>query len=442
MDWGILINFLLALGIGAIMGLEREIAHQKRNVNDFAGVRTFILIAILGFILTQLSINIFQSIPAFIVGFAAFMLLMIAAYTAIAFREGRIGATTEIASIITFLLAAMVTANQTQELKLIAIIIGIIVASLLALKEHLHKFAKRINMKEVYAAMKLALISVIILPLLPNKTFTLLDIPALKLILEDMPKWYNLFEQLNFFNPFKIWLVVVFISAMSFAGYIAIKAFGTNKGIGLTSILGGIVSSTAVTVSLAEKSKGKEIIGPYTLGIVLASCIMYIRVLIVILAICPPLFMYLLLPVGSMCLVGIVSSFIINKMHKDGKPDKLNLQSPFAITPALKFAGLLIFILAVANLLVYYLGNSGLYLASLISGLADVDAITISLSSLVLTGAVLAKVAALGVILAVCTNTLVKIGIVWFMGNKKLAKSLAVAFFFVILAGILVTLLL
>jgi uncharacterized membrane protein (DUF4010 family) len=442
MNWELLINFVLAISIGAIMGLEREISHQKKKIEDFAGIRTFILIAILGFILTYISINIFNSIVAYVVGFFAFMLFMIAAYVVIAIKENRIGATTEIAGIITFLLASIITSDLTKELKLTAIIIGICVASLLALKEHLHNFAKSVNTEEVYAAIKLALISVIILPLLPNKNFSLLQFQSLNLFLKDIPWLYNLFEQLNFFNPFKIWLVVVLISALSFAGYIAVKALGANKGIVLTSLLGGIVSSTAVTVSMAEKSKGKEITGPFILGIVIASCVMYLRVLILILAICPPLFKFLILPIGAMCIVGIFSAFFVNKQHKEEKEESLEVKNPFAIKPALTFAGLLIIILGVANLLVYYLGNKGLYLAGLISGLADVDAITVSLSSLVSSGVVLAKVAAIGIILAVCTNTLIKIGIVFTMGNRKLIKSLTLIFFFVLLAGVLVTLLL
>jgi len=441
MNWEILINFVLCLGIGAIMGLEREISHQREKEEDFAGIRTFILIAILGFILTYISINVFNSIAAFVIGFATFVLLMIAAYVIIALKKNSIGATTEIAGIITFLLAAIITSNLTKELKLTAVIIGIVVASLLALKENLHNFAKKINRAEVYATIKLALISVVILPLLPNKTFSLLQIPELNSLLKEIPWLYTFVEQLNFFNPFKIWLVVVLISALSFAGYIAVKALGSNKGLGLTSILGGLVSSTAVTVSLAERSKGKEITRPFILGIVLASCVMYLRVLVLILAICPPLFRFLILPIGSMCLIGILSTFLISKKKKNNKEEDLKVKNPFAIKPALKFAGLLVLILAIASLLVYYLGNKGLYIASLISGLADVDAITVSLSSLVYSGAVLAKVAAIGIILAVFTNTLVKLGIVYALGNRKLVKPLAIVFFFVLVIGILLALL-
>jgi len=275
----LIINFIVAICIGAVMGLEREIAHQKQKINDFGGVRTFILIAIFGFALGYFSIKVLNSLAIFIIGFSCFMLLIVSAYIIIGMKTGRIGAASEITATIVFILCSIIAISIENKFRLAAIIITMIVASILALKDKLHKFAKHIKMSEVYAAIKMGIISAIILPFLPNKNYTLLDIPLINSLISS-PKTIEFLSQIDAFNPFKIWLMVVFISGLSFLGYILVKSIGINKGIGVTSFLGGLVSSTAVTASLSEKSKEKKIIKPFAFGIVLASSIMFIRVII------------------------------------------------------------------------------------------------------------------------------------------------------------------
>jgi uncharacterized membrane protein (DUF4010 family) len=432
MVFNIFLNFILSACIGAIMGLEREIVHQRKGVQDFAGIRTFIMISIFAFILTYISINIFHSVAAFIAGFVGFLVLILLAYYSIAKRSGRIGATTEVAAIITFLLSVLVTLDLSSDLRLAAILITIIVASLLALKERLHRFAKNIQPSEVYATIKMALISIIVLPFLPNKAYTLLDIPYLNHLIAAMPKIALVVQQLDIFNPFKIWLSVVFITGLSFVGYILIKTVGVNKGIGLTSLLGGLFSSTAVTVALSDKGRGKKNYMPFVSGIILASSIMFLRVLILVSAINPNLLGSILFPLVAMALSGFIIFFIVAKTGEKNKSEKFEVKTPFAIIPALKFGAFFVFILAISKLLYLFIGNNGVYLSGLISGLADVDAITLTLSTLSL-GALASRVAVVGIILAVLSNTLVKTGISFYMGGKNIGKWVAI-FFAIILA--------
>ena len=434
------INFILALSIGAIIGLEREIMHQKDKVTDFAGIRTFILISILGFLISHITLNIFNSFSAYIVSFAIFFIFVASSYVILGIKTKRYGATSEIAAILVFLLSSVITLNQTQEFRLFAIIIAVIVASLLAVKEHLHKFAKKIQMNEVFAAIKFALISIIILPFLPNKNYSILEIEVIEKLLSSFPSFSSFIGQLDVFNLFKIWLMVVFISGLSFVAYILVRLIGSEKGIGLTSFLGGMVSSTAVTVSLSEKSKGKKFITPFVFGIVLASSIMFIRVLIEVAVINNSLVSKLILPLIAMAFVGLISAFIVSKIKKQDVKEKVSFKSPFALGHALKFGLFFVFILVLSKTLFLLFGDKGIYIAALVAGLADVDAIVLTLSSLALTG-LEPRVAVLGIILAVCSNTLVKIGIAYFSGDKKMAKRVLIILVLSLIVGISVALL-
>ena len=433
------VKFLLALSIGLIMGLEREIVQQREKERSFAGVRTFSLFAIFGFLITFFAFDILKSTWAFIVGFAGCLVLIIAAYIMLALKKGRTGATTEIAAMITFILSVIVSLDSAKEWRLTAIIIAVIVASFLALKENLHKFAKGIQVSEVYATIKMALISIVILPLLPNKNYTLLDIPLLNNLLLAFPKITEVLQQLDVFNPFKIWLMVVLISGLSFVGYVLIKTVGENKGLGLTSFFGGIVSSTALTVALAEKSKDKKIAHPFVFGIVLASSVMFIRVLLIISAINPGLIKLIILPLGLMAVTALICAFAITRFKKEKIKEKIEFKTPFAIWPSIRFGILFTLILVASKLLYLILGDKGVYIASLISGLADADAMVLTLASLSISNFIAIKVAVLGIVLAVCSNTLVKVGIVYYLGSKRVAKYLMWITFLILAVGLLTT---
>ena len=292
-------------------------------------------------------------------------------------------------------------------------------------------------MDEVFATIKMALISVVIIPLLPNKNYTLLNIPIIKDFFIPNTKTYHFFEQLNVFNPFKIWLLVVFITGISFIGYFLVKLAGRKKGLGLTGLLGGFVSSTAVTVSMSKKSKGTKNIRSFAIAIILASSMMFLRILLEVLVVNRNLLQNLALPLGIMSLTGFVfSSFLFFKKTKKTQEHKVNLKNPFELGTAIKFALFFLLILVVSKSLFILFGNTGIFIASIFAGLSDVDAITLTLSSLALSGTISAKVAILGITLAAATNTLVKAIIARVIGGKKLAKLVMIVFAVILIFGL------
>ncbi len=441
MESGVVINFFIALSMGAIVGLEREIVHQKEGVQDFGGVRNFILIALFGFLLTYFSINVLNSFVLLFIGFIGFILIMAFSYYIIGMRTKRYSTTSQIAALIVFILSCIVASGYNSSMRLISIIAAVIVASLLAFKTKIHSFAERVEMSELFATVKMALISLVILPLLPNKNYTLLDISFINNLFIQGNKAYLFFQELNVFNPFNIWLMVVFISGISFLGYFLVKIVGEKKGLGLTGFLGGLVSSTAVTVSMSKKSKKQKNINGFALAIVLASAMMFLRILLEVLVVNRSLVGRLIIPLGLMTLVGFgISTFLFVRKKKNGNKQKVVFKNPFEFNTALKFGLFFLVVLVLSKSVHILFGDVGIYFVSIFSGLADVDAITLTISSMALSGIISSKVAILSITLAAATNTIVKAGIVRFMGEKKLARMILWIFGVILMSGILVSL--
>jgi len=437
MEVGVIINFFIAISIGAIIGLEREIVHQKEGVKDFGGVRNFILIALFGFLLTYFSLFLVESLVLLIIGFVGFILILVFAYLIVGLKTKRYSTTSQIAALITFILACVIGSSPNSSFRLISIIVTILVASLLAFKTKIHAFASRVKMDEVFATVKMALISVVILPLLPNKNYTLLDIGFFNQLFVEGSKAFEFFMQLDVFNPFRIWLMVVFITGISFIGYFLVKIAGKKKGLGITGILGGFVSSTAVTVSMSKKSKRQKSVDGFALAILLASAMMFLRMLLEILVVNRSLISGVIFPLGAMAILGFaISAFLFVRKKRTKENQRVVLKNPFEFNTALKFGLFFLLILVLSKSFYILFGNSGIYFVSVFSGLADVDAITLTLSSMALDGVISQKVAILAITLAAATNTLVKAGIVRVMGEKKLAKMIFWVFGIILLFGL------
>ena len=239
-------KFALAALIGLMVGLEREHSQQEETAH-FAGIRTFPLIALLGCTAALLSAE--GQSWLFAVGFAGLAALVVTVY-AFSVQHGNLGVTTEAVVLLVYLIGGMIYWDQIW----LAIALGIIVTALLVLRPTLHKLVDRIEREDIYAALKLAVVSAVVLPLLPNEAY----------------------GPLNVLNPFRIWLMVVFVSAVSFSGYIGIKLLGPRKGVGFAGLLGGLISSTAVTLGFSQRSRETPSLGRYlALGITLASTTMY-----------------------------------------------------------------------------------------------------------------------------------------------------------------------
>jgi uncharacterized membrane protein (DUF4010 family) len=400
-----LYRFGVALGIGLLIGLQREYAYAKKNQTEaqaglFAGTRTFPLLGMIGW-LAAFSADSLNSPFPFIAIILPTFLLIITAYHNTA-RHGEIGMTTEVAGLLTILIGAVCYWDHLQ----LALAIGVAVMVLLSLKIELHTIATHITQEDVVATLKFAVISAIILPILP-------DTP-----LGPSP--------LDVLNLRKVWLMVVFISGIGFAGYLLIKLVGARQGIGLSGLLGGLVSSTAVTLTFAQRShRQPSLAKAFALAIMVSWTVMFGRVLVEVLVVNPALLRVVWMPITVAGLVGLIYGIYLYRGAESAEAEDIEVSNPFELTPAIQFAILYGVIIFAANAAQIYFGNAGLFLSSILSGLADVDAITLSMADLSRTGGSLdMRTAAQAIVLATMSNTVVKGGIVVFSGSASLRRAI------------------
>ncbi|MEK7126860.1 MAG: MgtC/SapB family protein [Patescibacteria group bacterium] len=409
MDFSIFQQLGVALALASLIGLERERTYQLGNYDDFAGVRTFALIGLLGalsYILSSYSIVIFALITA------GFLALVVMAYFLTGSGSSK-GMTSEIAAVLVYVIGIL----SGMEQYLLATVVALTVLSVLYFKEVLHRWAKHLENKEFVSTIQFMIIAFVVLPLLPNQSYGPYD----------------------FFNPYVVWLMIVFISGLSFLSYIAIKAFGAKRGISVIGFLAGFISSTALAFSFsAESKKNPSVVNPYAFAVVIAGSAMFFRVLIEIYVLNRDLAGNLLIPMISMGVAGIIgSSFLWLKREKVpeniGKK-MIELKSPFSIKPALKFGILFAVVMLVSKFAASAIGDRGIYLTSFISGFMDVDAITVSMANMAKDG-FMQKQAIIAIMIAALTNTFSKAAIFFIFGNRKVALKISAVFAFVFLVG-------
>ncbi|AXV37699.1 MAG: hypothetical protein CIT01_05555 [Methanobacterium sp. BRmetb2] len=405
MELILILKVLISIAIGALIGTERE---RKHETAEFAGIRTFILIALFGTISAYLSI--FYSY-FLIIAFLAMATLVCISYLISSKMSGNIGTTTEVTALLTFVLGAFCFTDEGYK---IAPIIAIIITAILAFKPYLHSFIRKISEKEMLNTLKFLIIAFVILPLLPNQNI----------------------GPLNVFNPYQIWLMVVFISAISYAGYVFMKLIGAERGLGVTGIIGGLVSSTAVVTAMAGRVRESDfLIKAAVFASVIASSMMFLRVLFEVLVINSELIPLLLVPMLCMGFLGILLAVIIwKKTDVKDIGAEVKLENPFSLKPAFIFGALFLAILFITRIADLYFGSSGLYVASIISGVADVDAITISMALQAKT-TISTTTAVTAITLASISNTLFKFVIALFIGTKKFAQYIGLIFALIILTG-------
>lgn len=393
-------RFGVALFIGILIGLEREYAAEDGNRQLFAGVRTFALLALVGCTSALLS-DITQSpwpLGAVVIGLS---ILMGVAYFVMS-RDGDIGGTTEVAAMLAFLCGAI----AYWEYLSLATAIAVTATVLLSLKRSMHNFAQRIGAEDVYATLKFATITAIVLPVLPNETFGPPPFDAL--------------------NPYRIWLMVVFISGISFAGYVLMQVINPSRGIGLTGILGGLVSSTAVTLGFTQRSREElRLAGPFALAITLAWAVMFGRVIVQLAVLNPALLRVVWPPLAAAAIALIAYAAILYWQRVDDNGEHVEIANPFRLGPALTFGALYAFVLLISRAGEMYFGSSGVYVSSILAGLADVNAITISMAELSgRSGNMELQTAATAVTLAVMSNTIVKAILVLAGGSRPIRRMI------------------
>jgi len=324
--------------------------------------------------------------------------------------EKTFGVTTVVAAMLTFALGALAVMGDMA----VAGGMGVAAAALLAFKDVLHGWVGRISWLELRSGLLLAAMTFILLPMLPDRT---------------IDPW-------NTINPFEMWLLTVMIAAISFAGYIAIKAVGDEAGIVMTGVAGGLASSTAVTVTLAEMAKEHpEKVAPLTSGALFASATMAARVLAVVAAVGTSILPKIALPigVGGVALLGIAFYFLKQNTNGVGG-GRLKLTNPFELKTVLKFGLLLTAITAATKLLTRIGTGQGVYVLALFSGIADVDAMTLSMSRQAADPAS-ATLAANAILIVVAVNTVAKAVIGWMTGGAEFGKRMMAAAVVAIAAG-------
>ncbi len=408
-----LLSLIVSTGIGLIIGLEREF--RKTSEKDlFAGIRTFPLVAILGCIVAYMAGSLTTWLVAAVL--FAFILFVGATYF-IRSSAGHSGVTTEVSLIITFMLGVMTSLQLIKE----ALAVTVVTTTLLSLKGQFQSFVLKITQDELFAFIKFIILCLLLFPFLPN--------------LDYGPD--------GLLNPREIGFIVVIISSLSFAAYLLIKFAGADKGVLLTAVLGGFFSSTAVTWIFSTRSNTSDAVHSrlYAAGIILASSIMFIRVALVSYIFNKEVFLALVVPFALMAATGMGFMFYVVGREKHAPvASPVELGNPIKLLNILGFAMLYVGIALIVFYAGKYFGNRGLILSGLISGMADVDAITINMSKLAGdTGGF--DISVLVIVLAVISNTVVKVGISLAKGSYEIRKKVALGLSAVILAGVMYVLL-
>jgi len=395
----VLERLLVALMIGILIGLDRERAEVRKARQIFAGVRTFPLVALAG----AIPVLLVERVGPLLL---AVSLLSIAAIAVVSYVRssagGDIGATTEVAAVATFLLGALAGAGEL----VVAGACGVAVAVLLVAKPKLEGFSRALTPEELTAALELAVITVIVLPLLPNRGYG---------------PWHVL-------NPREIWLVVVLVTALSFVGFVAMRLLGERRGMQVTGAVGGLVSSTAVTMAMAERSRAEESLArPAAAAALVASSIMPIRIAVLAGAVNAGILPRLLPMVAAMTLAGLVAAWVLSRRRPDETaPSGAKIRNPFSVVAALSFAAIYGVVLMVVRGAGEWFGAGGTYAAAGLSAVADVDAVTIAFSRLG-PGATLWQMPAAAVAVAAVVNTIVKLGIGVTMGGGRFRRYVALS---------------
>jgi len=405
------LSLLIALSIGLLIGIERGWSERdEKEGARMAGIRTFSVVGLLGGIWGLLANEINEWVLA--VAFLSVTAMIIAAHLADVKRDEDVGATTAFTLMLVFALSAWSVFGY----ELPALGATVVVTAFLGYKPTLHRWLRNINKKEIHAWTKLLVISVVLLPLLPN---------------EGYGPW-------DAFNPYWVWWMVVLISGLSFVGYVAIKIAGKNLGTMLTSFVGGLASSTAVTISLAQFAKKSTTTFLFMAGVLMASSIMFIRVFVEVSIVNHNLLDELLPPILAMFLGLIMAGTWLWKYRVDiEEATPLRIKNPFQLATAIKFGLLLGAILVLSEGMQEWFGDQGVYALSVISGLMDVDAITLSLSRMSQDN-LSEEVAVMGILLAAVTNTLVKGLIFSFFVGIKRSLTLLILLILAITPGILI----
>jgi uncharacterized membrane protein (DUF4010 family) len=381
-------RLILAVGIGLLVGIERgRHTRDEGGGARIAGVRTFTLMGLLGGVAATVSLELGAWVlAATILTYGA---LVVTAHV-LRTREVRdFGITTEVAELLVLLLGALAVLGDAT----LAAAGAVVTVAFLSAKPVLHQWVEQIKRLELTAAVELLVLSVVLLPVLPNRGFG--------------PD--------GILNPYELWWLVVLVAAISFAGYFAMKLAGPRSGLLLTAVLGGLASSTALTISFAKLGRSDPRMAPMlAAGVALAAGIMFVRLVVLIGLVDRSLVPGLLWPAGlalaaSLLMAGVLGLEVHRRDVRPGAAHKI--ANPSEVATALTFGAVLAAVVLLSHYVQQWLGEAGLYALAAVAGLTDTDAISLSLARMS-TEQIATQAAVQAIVIGAVANTLVKLGIV------------------------------
>jgi uncharacterized membrane protein (DUF4010 family) len=404
---GLVVNLLIALGLGLLVGLQRE-----WSKSEIAGVRTFPLISIFGTLTGALAERVGGwTVAAALLAVAA--MLVIGNLAGIRAGSGDPGLTTEAAALVMFAVGVAISQGLTGP----AVVVTGAVAVLLQWKRQLHSFVARIEEAELRAVSRLVLIGLVILPALPDR---------------DLGPYGVL-------NPFEIWLMVVLIVGISLAAYVAYRLLGARGGVLVTGLLGGLISSTATTLTYSQKAR--EMSSSTAMAgavIVLSSASVFGRVLVEVSVVAPVVLPNVAPPLLAMTgVIAVLAWMALARCRRDALPER-DQQPPSTLSSAILFGLLYAVVLLAVAVARRHFGEGGLYAVAAVSGLTDMDAITLSTSQLIRSGMLTADTGWKVILIGALANLGFKAGIVFAVSGGKLFRWMLPYFATAWVAGALV----
>jgi uncharacterized membrane protein (DUF4010 family) len=379
----------ISFALGAVIGLEREINEQKDLKGDnkgkhaVLGLRTFSLIGGLGALTGFLFFS--QPIFAGLLAFAVFTLLAIF-YVFDSYFTKDIGVTTEVSFLYTYVLGFLIAANIVPVQLVIAVTVVLVL--LMSRKEDIKNFVGTIKKTEINALVSFAILAFVILPFLPNTTYALSDFQGVEAFLKNIGWGDYVLADLELINPFKLWLIVVLITGVDLLGYVLERTIGKSRGWLVASLVGGFVSSTATTISIAQESKTTKKINPLVAGAILATLVSFIPVILLLASLNVGLLISFLPVLAAISLAALlIGVFFLKKgsTHSKQSVDAEKIDDShkiFSLTSALRFMGIYLLINVSSKIAIEFFGSSGFLLTSAIGSLTGIDAVVINTAQL------------------------------------------------------------
>ncbi len=405
----------VALGVGLLVGLERQRSAAKRDADWFGGIRTFALLGLVGALLGALAVPIGPWLPGLgIVGLGAVLFIP----AVLELHAGkRSGITTEVAGLLVACMGILATTDWLDPVARwqLVLAVGVVAMGLLSFRKGLHHLAERIEQEDLRATVKLALLLVIVLPLLPN-----VGLGPSALI-----------------NPYDTGLLVSLIAAIGFSGYVAVRALGPERGMAITGLVGGLVSSTAVTLNFAGRVREHPaFVASAALGVVLASAVMVPRILVLCWVVSPSLLHTALLPLGVMAALsfGLAGVLFLVHLRAPDQGGPVGFDNPFSLSQALKFGAAFLVVKVLTGLATEQFGEGALYVSAALSAVTSVDAITLTVADMHQAG-LDDQTAVAALLVAALSNTLAKTALGTALGGWRLGLRLLGVFGPMLVAG-------